>query len=311
MKRCNNEPSSSLDMLLDTMCNVFGATIFLAISLFVIASMIKNDVSTIEKQNARTVAAMAKELDTLADQAKKLASEVSLKSEMIKRVKNDPRLENFVKIAELSDRNHKLQQQMDIEQMKRTQAELAAASEQALLSKINEIIEQQRTANKKMDKELLKIQSEIINEKKNLAKPSRNMVLNKLQKASDGEMPYYVIAKAGKLWRIGPDQASAQVIINDDVKYTQIQNSYQCIPDTTKGTAILSGDSVSASTMQLISNLPAGRYPCFQVYPDCAQEYFRLVESLKAKSSHYATATKLMNDPAGFTFVDKQIEYER
>lgn len=310
MKRNGDTESvNSLEMLLDTMCNTFGGTIFLAIALIIIASMSKQAIPSLEEENARTAAALSREIESLEAQSQRLSEEINLKSEIARQLKNDPRLKYVAEVAAMQDQNRKLVRQLEIEEMKRNQTVQEEKAESTLLDQTQNRLKKEKEIMAKKREELALVKAEIIKIGEQNAALPKNLTLKKIQKVSGTEAPYFIIAKAGKLWRIGPDVISP-ININGDVTFRRILNTYDCSPIPEKGTPILVGDTVSREAEQLLSNLPAGRYPAFQVYPDCAAEHFKLLEALKRGSRSYAVSTKSADMPAGFILAS-QGEYER
>jgi hypothetical protein len=286
------------------MCNTFGGIIFLAISLIVIAAMLPKPTS-LEAQNLKSAEDMAKEIRKLELESQRLAAETTLKSDILKRMANDPRLEGMTNIAELEREIREQQQSLAIEKIKLEQVELARTAQQALLEKSREQVEKEESTRKKREQELAKIVSAIASLRKSLAKAPKQLVCRKMRSAALSEQPYFVIVRSGKCWRVGPPAANGDLSPHDDVKTNRDQNYFECVPDESKGSPILHENVLSTTTIAILKSLPPNRFLHFQLYPDSAAEFFRLAESLKSQSINYHVTFKKTGESAGFSVVEE------
>ena len=89
MKRYRKKvESSSLELLLDTMCNTFGGVMFIAISLVVIISLMTRDIPQ-KSEETTDIKTLQKEIVSLQKIYAGLLSELQSKSEHIKLLQSD------------------------------------------------------------------------------------------------------------------------------------------------------------------------------------------------------------------------------
>ena len=88
MSRRKASEESSLELLLDTMCNTFGGVMFIAISLLVIISVMTQDMPQQDEEPA-DMATLQQEIESLQKISADLLKELQLKAEQIKLRKSD------------------------------------------------------------------------------------------------------------------------------------------------------------------------------------------------------------------------------
>ena len=92
MRHRREVEESSLELLLDTMCNTFGGVMFIAISLAVMISMRSAVSSVQEDYSAEKLASLQKELATLQQVFTVKKQETERLALAVKNMSNDPRL---------------------------------------------------------------------------------------------------------------------------------------------------------------------------------------------------------------------------
>ena len=103
----SSDLESSLELLLDTMCNSFGGVMFIAISLIIVLTMTsKADVSNSE--NFKNLEEMQARLEELKKEFKELENKTSDISSLIEQLKNDPRRKYLADIVNLETQIKKL-----------------------------------------------------------------------------------------------------------------------------------------------------------------------------------------------------------
>ena len=95
----SREPESSLELLLDTMCNTFGGVMFIAIALVVVLSMMSHIESA--EPFKSDYAAMQKQLEKLKQEIEAVSSQNEIREENIRILQNDPRRQQLADILRL------------------------------------------------------------------------------------------------------------------------------------------------------------------------------------------------------------------
>lgn len=306
------EQESSLELLLDTMCNTFGGVMFIAISLVVIISMTSTNSSEEEKSPAS-----AEELNAviagLRVQLEDISREQMALAEIDATMNADPRLKQLSEIAALEATLEKLELKTNVEQQALSVARLALEETQrkaqenlAQGQKMREELTQEETRRQELEQALdtLRHQQTVSDLK---------MVFTTL--TARNEMPYYVILMEGKAWRVGPDDPSDLTVPNDDVTYTVTGRGdvsrVKCAPRPQSGVPVLAGKALSAEMRQLLAGIPRGRVPSFMVPPSGAETMYELREILKQENVFHGFV--LCGDDRNFLYStgrrEEQYEY--
>lgn len=80
--RRRREDASSLELLLDTMCNTFGGVMFIAISLVVVISMVRSASRALEENAPRKLEQLQQELARLEREAAESRESVEQRREL-------------------------------------------------------------------------------------------------------------------------------------------------------------------------------------------------------------------------------------
>lgn len=309
-RRGSLSPSSSLELLLDTMCNTFGGVMFIAISLIVIAALIPQSKSDSVAEQAAAMESLKNEIRDLEQKLDAMRERRKFSEEDLEKLKNDPRLSMIRKLADRLAENERMLQQMKIEELKTAQLK----TESQLLTQQVTAQQSELTRNQpyfeKLNAEVKSVRSAIAEVKEELLSDpdmKRKMIFKKMTTVSDGSSPYFMIVDNQRLYRVGPDDMEL-IRTNPDVSLSKINNFYHCIPKT--GTPIVGIGDISPAALQLITQLPKDRYPFFQVYPGSAKVFFDLVAQLKARRIPFAWAGKIVGEPSGF-MLSSEGNYEK
>ena len=115
MPKANAGDNSSLELLLDTMCNTFGAVMFIAISLLVVISMLGKVTSFAERQvDTEVLQNMRERLVQLENEYAQSRKMLELLKPFAERLKNDPRREILNRCMILKEENSRLENRLKI-----------------------------------------------------------------------------------------------------------------------------------------------------------------------------------------------------
>ena len=279
MSRRHSE-GSSLDLLLDAMCNTFGGVMFIAILLTVmisIRSLGKKNAVPDQSENIEVVRRQAAKLQNELDELMKKTDE---QAKLLEKMKADPRLRLIHEIAlmERMYREKLLLQKMALQKVNLSRSILKNLEVQALKA----AAEQQKT--EKQLKELLamvKKKKTILAElnKKIGSAHLKNLVFVTMVKKED--IPYFLFVNNGKIWPVGPEINGRSYTPNPAVTYQVKDQSFHCSPIPEKGISIFAGKELAPEFQEFLNGLPSGRIPEFVISKGDAGDFYRLREILK------------------------------
>ena len=279
MSRRNAE-ESSLDLLLDAMCNTFGGVMFIALLLTVMISIKglekkdmvpdqSEDITEVRRQVAQLQAELAAMVDKTNEQAK-----------LLENMKSDPRLQLIHEIAlmERMFQEKMLQQKMAVQKVNLSRSILKNLEVQTLKS----VAEQQKTE-KQLAEQLARIKKAKavlaeLNKKIGSAHLKNLVFVTMIQKEN---VPYFLFVNDGKIWPVGPEINGKDYTPNPAVTYENKNGAFQCKPVPEKGIGIFAGNELSPEFQQCMNELSAERIPKFIISPRDAPVFFRLREILK------------------------------
>ncbi len=279
MSRRRSE-GSSLDLLLDAMCNTFGGVMFIAILLTVmisIRSLEKKNAVPDQSENIEVVRQQAAELQNELDELLKKTDE---QAKLLENMKADPRLRLIHEIAlmERMFREKQLLQKMALQKVNLSRSILKNLEVRTLKA----VAEQQKT-----EKQLNELLAMIKKKKTILADLNRkigsahlkNLVFVTMVKKED--IPYFIFVNDGKIWPVGPEINGKSYTPNPAVTYQVKDRSFYCSPIPEKGISIFAGKDLAPEFRQFMDGLPAGRVPEFVISKSDAGDFYRLREILK------------------------------
>ena len=303
---------SSLDLLLDAMCNTFGGVMFIAILLTVMIS-----IRSLEKKNA--VPDQSENIEVVRQQAAKLQNELDElrkktdeQAKLLENLKADPRLRIIHEIAlmERMYREKQLLLKMALQKVNLSRSILKNLEVQTLKA----VAEQQKT--EKQLKELLAM----IKKKKNIladlnrkigSAHLKNLVFVTMVKKED--IPYFLFVNNGKIWPVGPEINGSSYTPDPAVTYQVKDQSFHCSPIPEKGIGIFAGKELSPEFQKFMNGLPSGRIPEFIISKSDAGDFYRLREILKKKNVFHGFLMQ-SEDTKDFTYqftnqTEKYYEY--
>lgn len=310
-RRRKNSPSSSLELLLDTMCNTFGGVMFIAISLTVIASMMTPQASTeSQSQAVKNAAELRTEIASLQDTLEALKMRRSAKEDILRRFGDDPRLALLTQITEAEESLKHLTVQTQLQSL----ADSQLRNENALLTLILDsprrilaelqnrqtaLSEHQRLTEKELQSLKTQMKSQMV---------VRRIVFKKLQPVTDQSAPYFMLISRDRLYHIGPlDPVNPEKTIHSDVLSLSVSGFIQCEPKS--GTVLAINDRLVPSALSSL-RLPADRFLSFQVSPESANTFYQLANELKKQQIPYRWSAIFPGNEAGFA-ISSEAEYER
>ena len=277
MSRKQSE-DSSLELLLDTMCNTFGGVMFIAISLAVMISM-RNAVAQQAPDHTAEIEKLKKETAVLAQQ---LASRMKETDELVRtarRMKDDPRLQIVNEIAFLEQqlKEKKLKEQL-LErqaQLSRTELDNTKLKTQKISDSLLEAQKEESLLSQKkdtLDKQLAELKNRIS------GMTPQNMVFNTLVKKD--QTPYFILLRDGKSWAVGPEIRDGVSRPLGSVSPTVSGGRVICRP-AGEGVPVFSGDGFSSGFQALLKSIPADRIPEFVLARGEAENFYKLRNILK------------------------------
>ena len=307
------EEESSLELLLDTMCNTFGGVMFIAISLFVVASaMTQIDTppvpNTAMRQPTELHAEIARLEALLAAERQRFAlqeQELSIREEA-------PEQQRLREIALLE----KLLQEQSLRREL-----LAAAKQTDDLSRRQLItrIEQLRATLREQEPQLAAKEKEALRLKlalnKLAANPSEAMKINFKVMQNSAKAPFFLLLRGDRVWRVGPWLKDGAASRPDDAvnARTGIQDGRQiviCVPKPEAGILVFSGAEPTAQFRKLLAEVPPDRVPKFVISPDAAATGYKLREYLKNTDIRHGCSLAVDNTPE-FTYIyQDKVQYE-
>ncbi|MBO5306731.1 MAG: hypothetical protein J6C40_01890 [Lentisphaeria bacterium] len=280
MSRRQSE-ESSLELLLDTMCNTFGGVMFIAISLAVMLSM-RGAVPAVSADAGEEIRQAEQQLAGLQEQFERISAERKKAEEFLRRTGADPRLHLIGEIAFLEQTLKNRTPQLKIAEQKRTLAQLQLQNLRNRSQKHLSALAQE----KKKQQDLKNQQTALLEKLKKLQEEFRraasgNEAFSTLSKKD--APPYFILMNDGKVWPIGPDISGSSYTPAPAVTFTAQGGRYVCSAKPGRGTAVFSGGTLSAEFLALLKNIPDDRVPEFAVSPGDAPDFSRLRQLLKER----------------------------
>ncbi|MBO5760785.1 MAG: hypothetical protein J6S53_04500 [Lentisphaeria bacterium] len=304
MSRKRSEEDSSLELLLDTMCNTFGGVMFIAISLAVMISMRSAVSSVQEDYSAEKLASLQKELATLQQVFTVKKQETERLALAVKNMSNDPRLILVNEIAFLEQKLKERLLEVKLKEQKRLLIQTQLTDILSKNLKIANALKESKEKNIVLEKEIKIFEEELDKQKKILSVlVPKNLVFNTM--VEKNLAPYYIIVNEGKVWKVGPEISGDSYKPDSAVKLEIRGGIYYCHPIAGRGTEIFDNDDFSGEFLMLIQNLPKDRVPEFVISKNDAEVFAKMREKLKKqKIFHGFSVQKKENDVFGYHFMN-------
>lgn len=285
-RRHISEEDSSLELLLDTMCNTFGGVMFIAITLFVLLSnsVFKTITQTPPQTPAENIETLRNELDSLQKLLAARRVKIQQAQEELKIQQDSPIRRQQQELILL----RKLLQESNISRKQRQLDQQALQLQIIKLEKnLADVNAQQQTLTTKQIK--LQLQQLQLQQKLQQLKstPVRQLSMHFKVLQESQSAPFFIILHQDKFYPVGPwqspgkpDQPDEAVTVREVKKgsstvfYCQIKPSY--------GRPILEQNVLSADFMDFLRKIPSDRVPKFYIPPASAPTAYRMRELLKA-----------------------------
>lgn len=279
-RRRSEEEDSSLELLLDTMCNTFGGVMFIAISIFVIISgmtQIENTEAQVEEIDS---VALQQQLSSLTLALKELQLQMQNKSAEIASRKNIDQTDNLEKLKQLTKLIKELEAQEKALKTSQNALNKAKRRSEKLLKSVQQ---QDKLLQKKIEEQEKKILSLYadMNKLKNIKIESKKMVFKRIE--SSTRAPYFIILDNDKAYPVGPDLSSRYhpASLTKEITYQDGQPGTECCINPGKGITVMSGNRLSREFKQFLDSLPYTRAPMFFISPNTAPTVQKMREVLK------------------------------
>lgn len=284
----SRENDSSLELLLDTMCNTFGGVMFIAIALTVVLSIVSK--VSVNEPVEGDWEAMKKQLIRLQSEVDELQNRNQLRLEMLKTLENDPRKLVIQEIILLEQKIRDLELKNNLQQTRI-----------AVLLKSNQVSEKEKLT--------LSAQVNAVELQKNTITAENEMTENKmillqddLKRLSAGHIsfktmsstkkaPYFLAVYNNCLWRIGPEIPSGKP--HSDMTSKESGDKVICeINTSVPGVPLLENGKISPAVRTLLDSLPADRFPNFSLHSNSVRDFCVMREELKKENRTHGINTQ-------------------
>lgn len=299
---------SSLELLLDTMCNTFGGVMFIAIALVVLMSMMSNikmDSPVTEEDFKK----MQEKLQILTETNKDLEKQLAA-------LKNHPGRNQISDILKLEKQLTALTIQQKIIKLQKDLEQQNIFQQTTLNSNEMKQIAKEQSRMESFEKELSDLNAKLAKMKKSSNISSYAMTFRVMEKHR--EMPYLFIIDKNKIWRVGPEQFAPSQPLLPHSDCTYVQNilkegtAVRCQPKSEKGIPILEDGKISEEVIKIIQAVPKDRIAKFSISKNSIRSFCMLREYLKQKKILHGVDTKFEHFHCyGYVLVpQKNIEYD-
>ena len=313
-RRRKNSEESSLELLLDTMCNTFGGVMFIAISIFVIISGMTQSNSPESKLPPVDTAQIQQQILDLQVILKELQKQISDRTaelQLKKATSQDDKLQHLIMLEQLH--KNMLQQYETLSAAGKVLHKTVLQADEKLKNLRDQSAKnQQKTDKLSADILALELKLQALQQQK-IASLQMNFKIIESSKYP----PYFIIFSGDYVYPVGPIRA---VNINDFTVHDAVEHSINqsgdqaggvtCTPKTGHGTPVMENDQLSGSFKSLLQSIPKNRVPLFYIPPSSAPIAFRMREILKNQDVLHGI-NLAANDYEPFTFYFTQkADYE-
>ena len=271
---------SSLELLLDTMCNTFGGVMFIAILLSVMIAIRGHETKALPPDQSERAAKLEQQIARLQNELAAITRKTEEQAKLLENMNSDPRLQLIREIAivERMIAEKQLVRKMMLQKVNLSRSTLKNLEIRTLktdeeLKKIEQEVKEQLARLEKRKDKLEELQKKIgsVNLKKMFF-----MTMVQME-----NIPYFILVNDGRIWPVGPEISGDSYPPNPAVTYQIRSDRFFCYPVPEKAIPIFAGKALSPEFEQFIRNLPAGRVPEFVISRSDAPDFYRLREILK------------------------------
>lgn len=291
-RRRRDNDESSLELLLDTMCNTFGGVMFIAIMLFVFtANMVQQQSTALDTDPAELYRQAEALRLVLAD----LQRKISLRDEELKKLKIDSQDRRHREVMLLEKT---VQEKTLAVQTITTRLDAARQIQTVLDNKLARLRQEQLSKEIKstdLSSQLTAVKQEIEQNKAQL-RSQKELTFKLIQPGN--EDPFFLILAENMVYPVGPwrqqdqtdtpDAAVASRNISDDLVECRIRPG--------SGIPVLDNNEFSQEFETLLKKIPSDRVPKFYIYPNAASTAYRMREIFKKNSARHGCTLAINND---------------
>ena len=308
----NHETESSLELLLDTMCNTFGGVMFIAIALIVVLS-ISSKISTPETEETKEIS--PQRLEELQAELEKLKKS-SVTHEKLLDVQQDDLSSDLLKdVAILEAQMQEQEETLKEKQKELQEAQKKQSSAQNAVEQARQEVQQNRQLTQEEIARKEKLEDQIKHLQEELKKVVTGHIAFKTLAATD-KAPYFLIVYKNRIWRIGPDMVSdSDHRPHSDVKVDQSADGRRvtCTINPAKpGTPLLRNGRISPEAERLLQGIPSNRFPSFSIHSNSAADFFVFREEVKKRNIPHSidVSFETQNESFSYYYTDGPVKHE-
>lgn len=293
--RRRGEDASSLELLLDTMCNTFGGVMFIAISLVVVVSMVRSASGISEENTLEKLARLQRELTQLEHDVAESRATAEQRRELAELLAAGPMRGELELLAALESEKHRLTERKTAAETRNAVLRAEAAVRREAVGKLRAGVgklETERNTAEAVRRELER-KLEIIRMNPD-SSPAGTLHFKVLRE--DRRAPWFLVIRNGRIWRIGPESRGGKNIPEPDVEFTVSGRVVACTLKPAAGVPVLADEKISPELRAILRRIPGNRVPEFWVAPDSAKEFFTVREQLKREKITHGWGPALSGD---------------
>ncbi len=301
------DPDSSLELLLDTMCNTFGGVIFIAITLVVIMAMSRQ----IRDFESTTQPVISVDAESLAAAITQEEEEVALLEYLLKQQNSEADTTERESLKSYSEKLAQNQQKLAevISQKKNLESENNHQRTQ-----VNNLNIELSNLKKSVTllQESIAQNTETLHKNQELPKPSPFKMNFKILKIS-AKQPFFLLMDNNHIWKLGPYLENNDIRPDSDVTYRQRGAVYYCQIATAKpGVPMIDASgNLTREFRKLLQDIPKDRVPYFSITPNAAPFFSQGREKLKEENLLHGCDTLYKSgEEFHFQLTDKIDHYE-
>ncbi len=306
----NHETESSLELLLDTMCNTFGGVMFIAIALIVVLS-ISSKIITPETEETKEIS--PQRLEELQAELEKLKKS-SVTHEKLLDVQQDDLSSDLLKdVAILEAQMQEQEETLKEKQKELQEAQKKQTTAQNAVEQARQEVQQNRQLTQEEIARKEKLEDQIKHLQEELKKVVTGHIAFKTLAATDKD-PYFLIVYKNRIWRIGPEVIGAD---NDrthrDVKAEKAGGRVTCtINPAAPGTPLLRDGRISPEAERLLQGIPSNRFPSFSIHSNSAADFFIFREEVKKRNIPHSidVSFETQNESFSYYYTDGPVKHE-
>ncbi len=293
--RCKGEDASSLELLLDTMCNTFGGVMFIAISLVVVIAMVRSVAPVVENYTPDKLEHLQEELAQLEREVGESQRTVERRQELAQLLATAPMQEELEKLTILAEKKRSLETLKELDEAKLALIQAEVAAQENTIEKLKSEIGNTSKALEETEKTRRELEGKLGTLIAKLGStPMRAMNFKVLRQSS--KSPWFLVIRHNKVWQVGPKSVSGQMLPHSDVTSIPLERGVRCELRSDAGVPILLDGKISPELHAILEMIPSDRVPDFFVDSDSAEAFFLVREQLKAENKMHGWEPHLLEN---------------